>query len=178
MCWSAVWNTEYVLHPNLTKIRLLSSAKEKESKSWKMGRIPLPLGLAAPLRSADLEKIEKKPLPYLRGTDIIPKGQLQKTLTWLKLSVARRAKVALWNKSKSEGLHKQSLPRYTSFTQFKNSMTLQCKISYICWGWFSSRWFLLWQLYHGWICDRLSHPSVCSNKGKQNCLALDYTTNT
>lgn len=54
-----------------------------------MGQIPLPLGLAAPLRSADLEEIEKT-LQYLKETDIIPKGQFQKTLSQLKLSATRR----------------------------------------------------------------------------------------
>lgn len=58
---SAVWDTEPMLHPNLTKIRPLSLAREKRINVLKMGQNPLPLGLAVPLSSADLEQIRENP---------------------------------------------------------------------------------------------------------------------
>lgn len=46
--------------------------------------------------------------------------------------ITKKAKLALWNKNKSK--QTPAPPCYAFFTQFKNNMTLQCKISYICSG--------------------------------------------
>lgn len=87
--------------------------------------------------------------------------------------ITKKAKLALRNKNKSKGLHKHCLPYAThSLPSLKITWPYNARLATFAQDLCCAH-CLLWLSHHGWIFDRLSYPTVCSRKGKQNCLALD-----